>query len=167
MWCLVASRLLRRYARAIGVLREAQQPLLQGLLAPGPDYRKGREKVIQTNAAVDAARRDFWLHIQKHECSDAGRTDYSKATKERLREQMRQARELFDNASEKYDHLAQLIVECAGTPDRGMRLDQAQIVPMRAFEVYSEALRRYADYVVFGTLPEVPATEVAAKSKPN
>lgn len=163
MWCVVASRLLRRYARAISVLRESQQPLL----APGPDYREGREKVILANAAVEAARKDFWLHIQKHECSDAGRTDHNKATKERLREQMRQARKLFDSASEKYDHLVQLILECAGTPNREMRLDQAQVVPMRAFEVYSEALRWYADYVVFGAMPEVPATEVAAKSKPN
>jgi len=165
--CPVANRLFKRYSRAVGALRETQLPLLWGLVEPGPDYSRGREAVLQANAVVDAARREFWRHIQKHGCGYIGRKDYKKATKERLRAEMRRARKVFDSASEKYDHLVQLSIDYPAPADAGITLDQAQLVPMRAYEVYSDALRRYADYVVFGTLPESLSPEVSQRAKPN
>jgi len=165
MECPVANRLLKRYSKAVIALREAQLPLLLGLVAPGPDYARVRKAVIQ----ADAARRDLWQHIQKHGCSYLERSDYSRATKIRLRTQMQKARRVFDSASEKYDYLVLLAERCPETPasEAGISLEEAQRIPMRAFEVYSDALRRYADYVVFGRLPDVPHTHVLEPVKPN
>lgn len=169
MSCPVASRFLKRYSRAVTALREAQFPLLWGLLSPGAEYHKRREAVIKANAAVDAARKDLWQHVQGHGCSYIARTDYSKATKARLRTEMRTARRFFDTASEKYDRLVRLSEKHADlTPSyAGITIEEAQLVPMRAYEVYTDALRRYADYRVFGRLPEAQSVNVPERPKPN
>ena len=157
MACPVARRLLKTYASAVRVLREARTPLLAGLLPKDPGFAASREAVDEATRVLAAARRrilaapaDAWLP----QCR-AGRPRSGKP-RTGCEKICSQARELFDSASEKHDYLISLSADSAGTPDGGLAFEQAQRVRVRAYEVYFEALRRYADYAVFGELPADP-----------
>jgi len=105
--------------------------------------------------------------VRTHGCRNTASASNERETEDRLRREMLQARELFDSASEKHDYLISLSADSTGTPDGGLAFEQAQRVRVRAYEVYFEALRRYADYAVFGQLPADPGDQGPQQSKPN
>lgn len=155
------------YSSAVRVLREARAPLLAGMLPMDPGFAAAREAVADASLVLTSARRAYWRHLQSHGCHNTARAGREQEIEDRLRTAMLQARELFDGASEKHDYLISLSADFAGTPDGGMAFEQARRVRVRAYEVYFEALRRYADYAVFGELPEDPGTAGSQQSKPN
>src|ERR1700689_1535545 len=108
MACPVANRLLKRYSGAVSALLEAQAPLLTGILAPEQEFRQAFNAAIEAHSIVDAARREFWEHIQTHGCRQTARRGYPRAAKERLQEEMLKVRAVFDSAFEKYDYLMRL-----------------------------------------------------------
>ena len=164
MACPVAKRLLKTYSHAVRGFRQARTPLLAGLLPNDPGFLDAREAVTAATHAVTSARREYWRHVREHGCPSAARSGRKHEIEDRLRTEMLDARALFDSASEKYDYLISLSADAAGTPDGGMAYEQARRVRVRAYEIYFEALRRYADYAVFGELPEETGAE---QSKPN
>jgi hypothetical protein len=165
--CPVARRLLKTYASAVRVLRDARAPLLRGMLPKDPGFRASREAVDEATRVLSSARREYWRHLRTHGCRNAELGGRQRETEDRLRKDMLEARELFDSASEKHDYLISLSADSAGTPDGGLAFEQAQRVRVRAYEVYFEALRRYADYAVFGELPADPGGRGSEQSKPN
>jgi hypothetical protein len=136
------------------------------MLPQDPGFPAASEAVAEATQVLTSARRAYWLHLRTHGCPSAPRRSRKQETEDRLRSEMLQARSLFDSASEKHDYLITLSADAAGTPDGGMAFEQARRTRVRAYEVYFEALRRYADYAVFGDLPEV-SDKVAGSSKPN
>ena len=167
MACPVARRLLKTYARAVRAFREARAPLLAGLLPKDPAFSAAREAVAEATQVLTSARQAYWRHLRTHGCHNTARADRKQETEDRLRIEMLQARELFDSASEKHDYLMTLSADAVGTPDGGMAFEQARRVRVRAYEVYFEALRRYADYAVFGELPQDPGSADSERPKPN
>lgn len=167
MSCPVARRLLKTYANAVRVLREARAPLLQGMLPKDPGFPASRDAVTEATQVLTSARREYWRHVRAHGCRNTGSRSSERETEDRLRRDMLQARELFDSASEKHDYLISLSADATGTPDGGLAFEQAQRVRVRAYELYFEALRRYADYAVFGQLPADPGDPDTPQPKPN
>jgi hypothetical protein len=167
MACLIAKRLLKAYSRAVRALREANAPLVSGMLPKDPGFSAAHEAVAEATRILTAARREYWRHLRTHGCPSGARASGRQEMENRLRKEMLLAREVFDGASEKHDYLISLAADAAGTPDGGMAFEQARRVRVRAYEVYFEALRRYADYTVFGDLPEDSGNPASASSKPN
>jgi hypothetical protein len=165
--CPVARRLIKTYSSAVRVLRAARAPLLAGMLPHDPQFAAARDRVAEATEALTLARREYWRHVRTHGCGHRSRTGRKQEIEDRLRKEMLMARELFDGASEKHDYLISLSADSAGTPDGGMAFEQARRVRVRAYEVYFEALRRYADYAVFGDLPEDREAQPPEPSKPN
>ena len=167
MACPVARRLIKTYSHAVRVLRGARAPLLAGMLPEDPQFTVARTAEAEAVRALTSARREYWRHVRTHGCAHLPKTGRKQEIEERLRQEMLMARELFDGASEKHDYLVSLAADSAGTPDGGMAFEQARRVRVRAYEVYFEALRRYADYAVFGELPEDQEAREPVQSKPN
>ena len=79
------------------------------------------------------------------------------------------ARGIFDDAVEKHDYLIGLSADIGDAPDGGMACAQAKYVRVRAYTLYLEALRRYADYAMLGEEVIAPAAalgEYPAKLSP-
>ena len=148
-------------------MRAARAPLLAGMLPNDPQFAAARDAVAEATHVLTAARREYWRHVRTHGCGQRAKAGGQQQIEDRLRKEMLLAREMFDGASEKHDYLISLSADAAGTPDGGMAFEHARRVRARAYEVYFEALRRYADYAVFGELPEDPGARGPVQSKPN
>jgi len=48
-----------------------------------------------------------------------------------------------------------------------MAFEQARRIRLRAYDVYTEALRRYTDFTTFGELPLEPVTATSGNVHPN
>jgi hypothetical protein len=137
------------------------------MIPKDPGFVTSREAVDEATRVVASARREYLRHLREHGCRTAATGGREQETENHLRSEMLQARELFDSASEKHDYLISISADAAGTPDGGMAFEQAHRVRVQAYEVYFEALRRYADYAVFGELPPKPESTHSQQSKPN
>lgn len=137
------------------------------MLPQDPGFLTSRDAVAEATQILTSARREYWRHLRSHGCPGGARRGRKQETEDLLRKEMLQARSLFDSASEKHDYLISLSVDAPGTPDGGMAFEQAHRIRVRAYEIYFEALRRYADYAVFGDLPEDRGSGGSAQSKPN
>jgi hypothetical protein len=136
------------------------------MLPNDPQFAAARDAVAEATHVMTAARREYWRHVRTHGCGQRAKAG-SQQFEDRLRKEMLLAREVFDGASEKHDYLISLSADAAGTPDGGMAFEHARRVRARAYEVYFEALRRYADYAVFGELLEDSEARGPGHSKPN
>jgi hypothetical protein len=166
--CPVAKRLLQSYQTASSAFREAANQVLTGLPLTDPAFPAARETMTASNQALVSARRQYWEHVREHGCRNGdGTASHNHEIGERLREDMLQARELFDGAVEKHDYLTRLREDITEEPDGGLAFAQAQHVRIRAYTLYMETLRRYADYALFGDLEVEPRHGGAEKSKPN
>ncbi|HUI79483.1 MAG TPA: hypothetical protein VLY24_16275 [Bryobacteraceae bacterium] len=167
MACPVARRLLKAYHRASLAFREAADLLLTGMLPQDPRFEVARDVMSTANEAVSSAQHAYWQHVREHKCRTGFQQADQRDINERLRRDMLGAREVFDSAVEKHDYLMCLRADLGFTPDGGMALDQARSVRVRAYIVYLEALRRYADYAMLGEPVEEEISQAATPSKPN
>ena len=164
--CPVARRLLRSYHRASLAFREATDVLLTGMRPNDPRFPAAQSVMATANEAVSCAQREYWKHVREHGCGTRVPTGKQREIIERLRRDMLRTREVFDNAVEKCEYLVTLAHDVAETPDGGAALTQASNLRIRAYTLYLEALRRYADFSMLGEFPEEERA-IPAQSKPN
>ena len=165
--CPIARRLLKGYHRATIAAREAAEPLLAGMRSSDPAFTAASELISAANQTVLSARREYWEHVQEHGCRIAGTTNSKSEIEERLRRDMLEARTLFDRAVGQHDYLVAISKDLSQSPDGGFAHEQATQARVRAYTLYQEALRRYADYAMLGELPEDREAGPSEQSKPN
>ena len=164
--CPVARRLLRSYHQASLAFKEATDELLTGMLPNDSRFPAAQSVMATANEAVSRAQREYWKHVRDHGCRSSAPSGKEPDIIERLRHDMLQTREIFDKAVERYDYLVTLGDGLGETPDGRVTFEQAHYLRIRAYTLYLDALRRYADYSMLGELPEEPQAE-PARSKPN
>jgi len=167
MGCPIARELLKKYHQASLASREACDVARSGMRPSDPGFSAARDLQSIANQALLAAQQAYWQHVRSHGCRTSAKPQAQQEMETRLRKDMLQAREVFDQAVEKYDHLKSLAQDIGHSPDGGIVFAQAKEVQFRAYTVYLQALRRYADYVLLGDLTEDPQAHPAKNSKPN
>ena len=165
--CPVARRLLKTYSRTVRDYRAAQVPLQAGIVPGSREFQAAYQAAEAARQALWSARREFWRHKQAHGCQRATAGTNQEGMEERLHAEMLQARDVYDRACEKHRHLLQLAADAIDTPDGGMAFEQARRMRLRAYDVYSEALRRYTDFTTFGELPLETEAAPSGKVYPN
>jgi hypothetical protein len=140
MVCPKALLLLDQYYEALKVFHNAREA------------GNSRDRDLRF-ADLSRARMEYWKHVESHGCRKALNGGYHLATERKLREQMEQARQVFNDA---HLQLAEVATDGESNADHNRALGHATTAHAKARHDYREAFKRFADYVVHGKLPGDP-----------
>jgi GrpB-like predicted nucleotidyltransferase (UPF0157 family) len=140
MACPKALLLLDQYYEALKVFHDARES------------GNSRERDLRF-AELSRARMEYWKHVESHGCRTALNGGYRLATEQKLREQMEEARKVFNDA---HLQVAEVGTHGESNADRNLAFGQATQAHAKARHDYREAFKRFADYVVHGKLPGDP-----------
>ncbi len=154
MACLELERLWELYMKALHAFHEAQEPLLAGLRPSDPRYAEARGIKDVARGKLVQARKSYWEHVQAHRCRQAVSPAAAATVLDRLHTEMLEARRAFDGATRTFDRLIGVADDLGGTQDGMLAVQQARHIHAEAHRVYERALKRYADYVTQGVVPE-------------
>jgi len=124
-------------------------PGFQVQLQPGsPGYTSDRKQNEAAYIALLAARTEYRSHLYEHSCQQPPATvEAYEPIKNRLRTEMREAREAFDSASEKLQRLQVLLPELEPSSEGRDLLAHTNRVCDAAHQVYMLTLQRFTDFM--------------------
>jgi hypothetical protein len=159
--------LFKSYRKATLVAGEAAAELLGGMSPGDPRFPVAREVLASANQGVRSTLLAYGNHVTEHGCREGGKPNPQAEIEKRLQQDMLKAREVFDTAIRKCAHLTSLCEHVPDTPIGRHAFAEAHHVRIRAYTVYLEALRRFADFTMSGEVPENQFPEDTEQSKPN
>ena len=147
MTCSRAIELLDAYCAALSAFHGARLHSQQ-TDATDPEFPAAKAAKDEAFAQAYKARVRYRAHVLVHGCRVLIEASESRSRMEqRLRNEMKDARQRFLAASNGCDRLIGIALDSPGTADGNLALEQAKALRGAAFRSYDEALRRYADFI--------------------
>jgi CheY-like chemotaxis protein len=152
--CPVAQLLLTHYSTALNRFYNLPAIMLEKPQPGEPDYDAAQQQKEAAYVALLAARAEYRTHIHQHGCKQPTMAIATyEQIKNRLERELRQARAVFDDASDKLQRLSVLMPEVELHSEGRQVLQDAKRLHQVAQQVYMMTLQRFSDFIRDEILP--------------